>query len=156
MNYYGSIDKENITKIISKVCSVLGNGNNNNAHKLILGTISQETHMGTYKDSSPWKGGRGLCQFDKIAFEDVKARCRKKDRELIEMHFGINIKKINFDMLEYNPLISIIFCRLKYKMIPKEIPTSLIDQAKYWKKYYNTNLGKGEIQNYINNYQRYL
>ena len=43
------------------------------------------------------------------------------------------------------------FCRLHYRRVPSALPKSnnLEAQAKYWKKYYNSNLGKGTIKHFI-------
>ena len=43
------------------------------------------------------------------------------------------------------------FCRLHYRRVPTALPKSdnLEAQAKYWKKYYNTDLGKGTIKHFM-------
>lgn len=154
--FYGSVDKETIEKITDQVCNVLGHGKNKTAKKLILGTIAQETHMGLYRDPTPFIAGAGLCQFDKIGFDDVKARTREHHKVAIEEEFGINIDKVDYSMLEYNAVLSIIFCRLKYKLIAEPIPIYLHEIAAYWKKYYNTILGKGSADEFVENYTRFV
>ena len=43
------------------------------------------------------------------------------------------------------------FCRLHYRRVPSVLPKSddLEGQAKYWKKYYNSHLGKGTITQFM-------
>ena len=43
------------------------------------------------------------------------------------------------------------FCRLHYRRVPSVLPKldNLEAQAKYWKKYYNTHLGKGTIKHFV-------
>jgi len=43
------------------------------------------------------------------------------------------------------------FCRLHYRRVPSALPKGddLESQAKYWKKYYNSNLGKGTIEHFM-------
>ena len=45
-----------------------------------------------------------------------------------------------------------IMCRLKYRRDPKAIPSweNIKGQAEYWKRVYNTELGKGTIEHFIN------
>ena len=42
-------------------------------------------------------------------------------------------------------------CRLHYRRVPSALPKAdnLTAQAKYWKKYYNTHLGKGTIKHFM-------
>ena len=43
------------------------------------------------------------------------------------------------------------FCRLHYRRVPAALPKvgDLEGQAKYWKKYYNSHLGKGTIKHFM-------
>ena len=43
------------------------------------------------------------------------------------------------------------FCRLHYRRVPSALPKSddLKEQAKYWKIYYNSHLGKGTIKHFM-------
>lgn len=46
--------------------------------------------------------------------------------------------------------LGIIFARLKYYRDPAPIPATLEDQARYWKRIYNTPQGKGTVEEFIN------
>jgi hypothetical protein len=48
-----------------------------------------------------------------------------------------------------NILAQIVFCRLHYWRVPKKLPETLTQQAKYWKKWYNTEKGAGTIEHFI-------
>ena len=148
MFYYGLIDEEHAYKCIKVICDCLGYGANENADKLLLETAKAETLLGKAKDNTPLKAGCGLCQFDPMPFEDVKKRSLKyRDKILEEMK--IDIKLVEYEWLAYNPLLSFLFCRLKYKLIPEPIPETIEGRARYWKKYYNSVLGKGTIYHYL-------
>ena len=43
------------------------------------------------------------------------------------------------------------FCRLHYRRVPSALPKSgdLKSQAEYWKKYYNSSLGKGTVKHFM-------
>ena len=153
MNYGLTNGKSEIIRLSRTICSVLGNGAKNNAHELLIETAGAETDFGTFRDNSVG-AGMGLTQFDKMPFYDVRDRTKEHNKEKLKRALGIDIDLVEWEHLRYNPLLSLIFTRLKYKLIPDEIPESLEGRAKYWKKYYNTELGKGTIEHYLkaNNY----
>ena len=50
-----------------------------------------------------------------------------------------------------NIALQVAFCRLKYKRDPFPLPKhwDMEDQAEYWKRVYNTELGKGTIEHFL-------
>lgn len=94
-------------------------------------------------------------QIDAIPFNDIVQRTRKADANMIFNQFGVDIKTVRHDALDYSPLLSAIFCRLFYKLIPEPIPPTVVERAAYWKKYYNTELGAGSVGEYVNNASLY-
>jgi len=153
---YGIVNRQQIFDTVDVVCAVLGNGKHNAANKLILGTIAVETSFAEFPDPTPFGAGSGLCQFDLVGFEDVLRRTRQHNIIAIKRAFNIEFHKVTYEMLEYNPLLSVIFCRLFYKLIAEEIEPELSSLARYWKRYYNTHLGKGTEQKFIANYNHYV
>ena len=59
------------------------------------------------------------------------------------------------DIVEHNIAAGIIMCRLKFWRVPKPIPHDLMGQAKYWKKYYNSDLGAGTPEKFIQTVNHY-
>jgi hypothetical protein len=57
------------------------------------------------------------------------------------------------DLLETNISYAIIMCRLKYRRVPKKLPKTVEERAHYWKKYYNSDLGKGDPEEFIEKYK---
>ena len=57
------------------------------------------------------------------------------------------------DLLEINISYAIIMCRLKYRRVPKKLPKTVEEMANYWKKYYNSELGKGNPEEFIEKYK---
>lgn len=53
------------------------------------------------------------------------------------------------DFLWGNIVAGIVFCRLKYWRVPKSLPSDLDGMAFYWKKYYNTEGGAGNVSHFI-------
>ena len=60
------------------------------------------------------------------------------------------------EILEKNIASGIVHCRLKYRRVPKKLPTSLEGQADYWKKYYNTEGGKGDPAHFIESVKKWM
>ena len=60
------------------------------------------------------------------------------------------------EILEKNIAAGIVHCRLKYWRVPKKMPNSIEGQADYWKKYYNTEGGKGDPEHFIEACKKYL
>jgi len=146
--YYGLINRNHLDDIAEAVCDSLGYGSNENANILLIETAGAETNMGNLKDPSIY-AGMGITQFDKMPFYDIKTRTRHSDKTKILFDFDIVIDLVEWEDLRYNPLLSLIFTRLKYKLIPDVIPATLELRADYWKKHYNTKAGKGTVEHYM-------
>ena len=54
----------------------------------------------------------------------------------------------------WSPELGVFFSRVHYLRVPEPIPVRLEDQAGYWKRHYNTALGKGRPEQYINSWVR--
>lgn len=145
---YGLAKLKHLSEMIDEVCECLGNGSNNNANKLLIETAGAETRRGRTKDESIG-AGMGIMQFDEMPFNDVKNRCRESDKNKILNFFDIDIDLVEWEHLRYNPLLGVLFARLKYKKIPEVIPITLEDRAKYHKIWYNSINGKGTIEHYL-------
>lgn len=153
--HYGLKSHQQALELASAVCAVLGHGMHGCAMHLLLETASAETQLGTYPDRYDPEGF-GLCQFDTIGFNGVKNRTRTKDKLLVSSHFGYDLDKVDARDLEDDPLLSLIFCRLKYRLRPEPIPADLTGRARYWKRFYNSSAGKGTPRHYMAAAQRWL
>lgn len=153
--YYGLINENQIEELTILVCNCLGYGKNNSADKLIMETIASETQYGTYEDKTKYVA-QGLCQFDKMPFEDVVNRTSKKNKIKLYDCFGIHLSFISWEDLRYNPLLSIIMCRLKYLLIREEIPPDRESRYDYYKKWYNSYDGKATKKHYMESCEKFL
>ena len=59
------------------------------------------------------------------------------------------------DILTYNIAAQIAMCRLHYRRVPKPLPGSLLEQAKYWKVYYNSAKGRGTVDHFVKLVEQY-
>ena len=126
------------------VVDCLGGGEK--AYNLILETSASETALGTIYDGTIY-AGMGICQFDKLPFYRIKKKSMRF-REKIKKALGIDIKLVEWEHLRYDSMMSLLFCRLYYMAISKPIPNTIAGRSKYWKKYYNSYLGKGTPRHY--------
>lgn len=153
--YYGLESIDHAKEIAHEVCLYLGNGSNNTAEDLLLETCAVETQMGLYQDPTPKGAGRGANQIDPIGLDDIKLNSTEHFQEVLE-HFGYWIPDIHIDQVQNDPLLSFVLCRLHYKRVPEVIPMTRAKRAEYWKKHYNTELGKGTVKHYLESAARLL
>ena len=81
--------------------------------------------------------------FSKKKFSKLSEKLNLSDNDLKEFLWG-------------NIVAGIVFCRLKYWRVPKKMPSSVEGKANYWKKYYNTELGAGDPEHFVEVYNKYL
>lgn len=153
--YYGLLTQDYLRKIALEVCECLGYGKNKTAYNLLLETAGAESIRGTFYDSTKL-AGNGITQFDKMPWHDTHNRTSKNTKILVFNHFGIHLDYLEWEDLRYNPLLAMLYTRLKYRLIAEEIPSNIEDRAKYWKKFYNSELGKGTIEHYLSVNKQFL
>lgn len=121
------------------------------AENLLLGTCAQESLMGRYVAQMDGGPARGLFQMEEVTFQDII----KHSDTLRRLKLTV---PQNVDMLIYDINAAIIFARLKYTMVKEMLPEAdnVVALATYWKKYYNTELGKGTIQEFVQHYKYYI
>jgi len=154
--YYGLKSKVQAIVLATEVCDVLGHGVNKRAVNLLLETAAAETCLATYKDPTPAGAGMGMNQTDLIGFIDVQRRTPIRFIRRIIEELGRDIRDCKHQDLSNDPKLSLIFCRLHYRLRPEEIPLSLRGRAEYWKQFYNSMAGKGTVQHYLQNAGAFL
>jgi len=146
---YGLVNEQEFHFIVDEIVKHLGNGKNGTVKDLLIETARTETGLGNTEDKTLLSAGVGIMQFDKIGFEDVKERGSRRWKNLIKDKLKVDIDLVTHDMLLYSPFLSVLWARMKYKLIPEQVPDNIYGRAKYWKKYYNTYKGKGTVEHYL-------
>ena len=107
-----------------------------------------------YKALQQYGGGPALGFFQMepntaIDIWDNYVMYRPKYRDKL-FSLGFDDGNIEFCLLS-NIGLQAAFCRLHYRRVPSALPKKdhLEAQAKYWKKYYNSHLGKGTITHFM-------
>lgn len=159
-----------ITQISQIIKDVLSNAGlySDNAFNLILGTGAQEsrykylrqlgdgparsfwqvepaTAYDNFKNYLAFRPGLALRVFESCFvsrnFMERAMQCPVKEAHIV---LG--------QLLERNIAFAILMARIRYHRVPEEIPDSLDGLARYWKSYYNTNLGAGTVEEFKENY----
>ena len=151
----------NVPETVVDKVSYVGNilGDTENEITFMKGVVKQESNFGnnpnTYNMTSDGAGRFGVAQVDRVAFNEVQKKLRDKNSRIFKFlkpfkdKLNIDLSQISYADLR-NDVVSIAIGRLYLKQLTEEkIPSTLEEQAAYWKKYYNTSSGKGKIEDFI-------
>ena len=124
------------------------------AEELMLLTVAQESQMGYYlkQVNGP---ALGIYQIEPATYMDVLRYLRHRP-ELRNIVDSLATSSFDSDELIWNLAYATAIARVKYAMIPEAIPLTLEGQARYYKQYYNTLLGKATEDEAIKNYINYV
>jgi hypothetical protein len=120
------------------------------ANFAVLSTIAHESHMGTWRKQI---GGPalGIGQCEKITYDWLS----RKYKDIL-LKFFPEIPP--FEVIENDDVLAVIMCRLRYYVVPEKLPDAgdIKAMARYWKEYYNTKQGKGNEQEFVRNYKKFV
>jgi hypothetical protein len=125
------------------------------AESLLIGTIAQESQAGYFLKQI--KGpALGIYQIEPATHDDVWNNYLMFREEL-----AAKVKKIanttGSEELIHNLAYGTAIARIIYLRAPQALPfhKNIGEMAQYWKKYYNTEFGKGTVSAFIYNYSKY-
>ena len=117
------------------------------AERLLLGTACQESQCGRYLVQL---GGPalGIFQMEPATHDDIWVSY---------LTFrSLPIKRLPAKDMIGNLWYAATMCRIYYLRVKEPIPDNLPAQAAYWKRFYNTPLGKGTEDDYIRAWYRFI
>ena len=156
--YYGLNNEAELRSSIRRACEIINPRNVPVAIRFLNEIAAAESSMGTFRDMY-LEQGKGVFQHDAIGFFDAKNRIMNYNVMIAKRIYDetdIDLEKVKFDMFDFSPLLSSIFCRMSIYLIPEQIPSTRLERAKMWKKYYNTESGKGTIDHYMSQAQKFV
>ena len=126
-----------------------------NAVELLMLTAAKESSLGYFIKQLGGGPALGIFQMEPATEKDIwnnYLKYRKKRQHIVERYDTANAKDLWF-----NIGYQIILCRFHYLRIQEPLPkhNDIHGLAAYWKKYYNTEKGKGTIQDAVDAYLRY-
>lgn len=148
--YYGLISRQQALDTAIAVNDIISPNSGANGVLMILESCAAETLLGTHKDLTNYSAGTSIAQIDNGTFIWLRDKYGKSSvANRINEHFDIDIRRVQYFELEHNPLLGMIWCRLRYLTVSEPIPDTLDGRAAYWKKWYNSTEGKGTPEGYI-------
>ncbi len=125
------------------------------ARELLFGTACTESGLRPrFQDSHGF--AIGLFQIEYATFCDLRDRALKSARpglyaEIVRAYAKPGAGDITFEDLQQNDELAAVFARLKYAQTKDPIPPAddVNALARYYKKHYNTHLGKATPQAYV-------
>ena len=136
------------------------------AEELLMLTCAVESNLGHYIEQLNNGPAMGIFQCEPLTLEDVMKYIFKKGASSGNWnrisHFTHNLDsdlpKNSQLVFKSNLLLQILIARIHYIRFPEAIPsyTDIQRLAEYWKKYYNTSLGKGTVEGALNAYKRFV
>ena len=134
------------------------------ASDLLLGTALVESNLDYLKQLG---GGPalGYYQMEPATFDDLYNRYLKRGDKpelefVVEMlmvrpHVRAPVTDPVYQLITNLPFATAI-ARIKYLMVPSPIPGDAEGQSRYWKEHYNTELGSGRVEDYMEKWNRYV
>jgi len=148
-----SINNRQLREIITEVLTDTSM-HSDAAVELLMLTAATESHLGTYLKQVGNGPAQGIFQMEPDTEADILQNyVAFRHRLKFEVDgFTTGHGKDLRDNLAYQ----IIMARIHYMRVPESLPeaTDVEGLARYWKKYYNTHLGKGVVEEAVANYQR--
>ena len=121
---------------------------------LVVGTAIQENRL-HYLKQIPSGIAKGICQMEEATHDDIWDNFLKYKPEIKEKLMGLTNQSMDLvDQLKGNLYYAVAMCRIHYYRVSEPLPNDLAGMARYWKKYYNTELGKGTVEEFIHNYEQ--
>ena len=127
------------------------------AVNLLMGTAAVESALGKYirQIHGP---ALGIFQMEPATYLDNLKWIYSQGLSFSDKLFDVcnNIRENKPELLMYNLKVAIVFARIHYYRKPGALPESIEGMAQYWKKHYNTHLGKGTEEKFIEYYKKYV
>jgi hypothetical protein len=146
---------DHLRRIIRTACTLI-NMYSLAAEDLLLGTAATESHLGRY-DQQINGPALGLYQMEPSTLSDIYCNFLAYRHDLFRIICNATATTgVDQNHLRFDPIYSTIMARIHYLRVKHPIPGAgdLLSQAKYWKMWYNTPLGKGTPEKYVLDYVR--
>jgi hypothetical protein len=133
--------------------------NSTAAINLLLGTACVESDCGHYIEQKNGGTALGIYQMERMTHDDIwhnYINHRPKLKAFMRGELGDTLLAVKSDSLRWNLRYATLMARLHYYRITESIPTTTnTELAGYWKRHYNTEKGKGRIEDFLFKTQRY-
>lgn len=122
------------------------------AAQLLVGTAAQESHLGTYLRQIRGPA-LGVFQMEPATHNDIWENYIAYQGRLKD-DMRARYAMATAETMVYDLRYAAIMARIHYLRVPTALPEDIEGQAHYWKEHYNTFLGAGTVEEYLQNYRR--
>lgn len=154
----GDMDPDQLRELIKDVLEEM-DLYSESAVELLMMTACQESHCGRYIKQLGGGPALGIFQMEPATHSDLWMNYLVYKRHLVDKinHVAGTTSVDDNLTLRGNLIYQIAMARIHYLRVPERLPraTDVEGMARYWKKYYNTYLGKGTVEEAVGNYRRY-
>jgi hypothetical protein len=157
-----AIDRDQLRDVIIKPALIAIGLYSEDAVSLLLGTCAQESQLGRYlvQQGIGFKGGIGIYQIQALSYNSAwnkQVECSTAMKAKIRLYLGYQGQPAP-ERMASDLSLATIMCRLYYYGIHQPLPKAddIQGQAEYWKKYYNTSMGKGTVEQFVKHYQEFI
>lgn len=129
------------------------------AENLLLGTAAQESYLGHFLHQLGGGPAIGPFQMEPATHQDIWTNYLDYRPKLASIVLAIAGKSLApEEALAYNLRYAAAMARIQYRRVPQRLPDAndIEGLARYWKDHYNTSAGAGTVEEFIENYQRFL
>jgi len=129
------------------------------AEYLLIGTCAQESRMGTFLKQVGGGPALGIFQMEPATERDVWENFLSYKRTISDKIDAVcGADALDRGALRWDLAYQIIMARLQYYRRPEPLPshTDVKAMGEYWKQWYNTPLGHGTVEQFINNFPQEL
>lgn len=131
------------------------------AVELLMGTCAQESHLGTYFAQLGGGPALGVFQMEPATHDDIWGNFLKyKDSSPYTKILNDLTRPYshNAEILYWNIRYAALMCRIHYLRMPGALPDAddIRGLGEYWKQHYNTPKGAGTVEEFVDNYQRFV
>lgn len=126
------------------------------AENLLMGTCAKESDMGTFIAQNGGGPALGVFQMEPATYNDIFNNFIKYKKDLKSIVLFANSPEP--EEMVCNMFFAAIMCRIHYYRRPEALPAPYDFEAlgQYWKQHYNTVKGKGTVEEFVENYHRYV
>lgn len=156
---YGINTDSELTAAIEYAVELFPYGaNKDDLRNLLKETAIAESTYGSYIYDSKRGFGYGCFQFDPIGMKQAVQVATNKNAIGKIRALSLTLTPLSMDTwrevynneLQLKVTLQAILCRFYYLGVAAPIPSTIEGRAAYWKKYYNSELGAGTPQAYMN------
>lgn len=152
------IDADHLREHVVRPALVAVELHSDAAENLVMGTAAQESHL-EYLVQLEGGPAQGLFQMEPVTYDDIWTNYLQhrnaiafRIRRAIYTSDGVPpVRRLVWDLR-----FAAIMCRIHYLRKKEPLPDAndVWALGRYWKEHYNTHMGKGTVQEFVDNYRR--